>query len=598
MVTDASGSTIASAEWLEATDGEAPLLLIAPHGGQAGPAARAMLHPKVNDLHTSDITRELALRLRAPAIINVRMDRNRLDLNRLSQVMGTVPWVLEMIVERLEHIIARHQRAVVLLIHGWNVIEPRVDVGVGLRSAGGAVRPARGAHLSASSGFINGALFDFAERLRHGGIIASFGLRYPGGGADNLLQAFTQRHAHSHSDALRRLASLSARGTLEAVQLELSVALRMPGRLRAETIDAITQSFTPPGRSSAYTGNGTAILNADPLAAPTATVLRASDASPASPVRVGLEFYDPSARIGVLASFDVGAGAAGARVMVLLERERIALFTAEGRVERDSRSLVLGALRLASEDGGLAFDFRGPVFVVEDGRSYLSVESALSKGTLHECMELRARFVRWPSTSAAAEKSSTVLDRILDPDPGAEAVFGRAAGSLALMGMQRDLQAVARAGRSFTGIGPGTFRTRRMMWAAFVDGIAPRAVEARAVARDDGVHRAAARMLSDGRWIDVIARSVTLEPLAAAEPPERIFAVLEHGDGAQLAVSGAMRSFAMLSRPGPARSRIITSLGFAHFRLGDHMGAGMFEYSERSAEAPEAVSAPDDGESD
>ena len=74
--------------------------------------------------------------------------------------------------------------------------------------------------------------------------------------------------------------------------------------------------------------------------------------------------------------------------------------------------------------------------------------------------------------------------------------------------------------------------------------------------------------------------------------------MLEHEDGAELAVSGAMHSFAMLSRPGPAQSRIITSLGFAHFRLGDHAGAGMFEYSERSVEAPASVSNPDDEESD
>ena len=46
-----------------------------------------MLHPKVNDLHTADITRELAQRLGAGAIINAGMDGDRLDLNRLSQVM-------------------------------------------------------------------------------------------------------------------------------------------------------------------------------------------------------------------------------------------------------------------------------------------------------------------------------------------------------------------------------------------------------------------------------------------------------------------------------------------------------------------------------
>ena len=232
-----------SARWLQTPDGDAPVLLIAPHGGRAGPATRALLNPKVNDLHTADITHELAQRLGAGAIINAGMDRNRLDLNRLSQVMNEAPWMLELIAARLERIVARGGRAVVLLIHGWNVIEPRVDVGVGVKSAGATLLPACGAHVSASDGFINGPLLDFVQSLGRSGIKPTFGLRYPGAGANNLLQAFTQRHAASPVDALRRLAALNARGALEAVQLELSVALRMPGRFRTETIAAIADSF-------------------------------------------------------------------------------------------------------------------------------------------------------------------------------------------------------------------------------------------------------------------------------------------------------------------------------------------------------------------
>ena len=83
-----------SARWLQTPDGDAPVLLIAPHGGRAGPATRALLNPKVNDLHTADITHELARRLGAGAIINAGMDHNRLDLNRLSQVMNEAPWML------------------------------------------------------------------------------------------------------------------------------------------------------------------------------------------------------------------------------------------------------------------------------------------------------------------------------------------------------------------------------------------------------------------------------------------------------------------------------------------------------------------------
>ena len=120
-----------SARWLQAADGDAPVLLIAPHGGQAGPATRALLNPKVNDVCTADITHEAWRSASAQARSSIPgMDRNRLDLNRLSQVMSDAPWMLELIAARLERIVAQRGRAVVLLIHGWNVIEPRVDVGI------------------------------------------------------------------------------------------------------------------------------------------------------------------------------------------------------------------------------------------------------------------------------------------------------------------------------------------------------------------------------------------------------------------------------------------------------------------------------------
>src|SRR5260370_19572340 len=144
--------------------------------GPAGPGTRPIRNPKATDLHTADITRELAQRLGAGAIINAGMDRNRLDLNRLSQVMSEAPWLLELIAARLERIVERSGRAVVLLIHGWNIIEPRVDVGIGVKSANGTLLPACGAHLSASESFVNGPLLDFVQALRQRDIAPSFGL--------------------------------------------------------------------------------------------------------------------------------------------------------------------------------------------------------------------------------------------------------------------------------------------------------------------------------------------------------------------------------------------------------------------------------------
>src|SRR5262249_47373155 len=156
------------------------------------------------------------------ALINSAMDRNQLDCNRLSQIIQHAPWLLELITQQVAAIIRDAGRATVLLIHGWNIIEPRIDFGLGLKDAGGALRPPPGAHISATDSFIRGPVSALAARLRDAQIQPTFGLRYPGGAAQNLLQGFTPRHAGSEAAPLRQLASLAAEGALNAVQLEMS----------------------------------------------------------------------------------------------------------------------------------------------------------------------------------------------------------------------------------------------------------------------------------------------------------------------------------------------------------------------------------------
>src|SRR6202035_1018218 len=111
------------------------------------------------------ITRELSKLLGAPALINAAMDRNHLDLNRLSQVSANAPWFLEMILERLTAIVARHGHATILVVHGWNIIQPRVDLGLGLRRHGDQLRPPGAARITASDAFIHGPLGDLVEQL-------------------------------------------------------------------------------------------------------------------------------------------------------------------------------------------------------------------------------------------------------------------------------------------------------------------------------------------------------------------------------------------------------------------------------------------------
>ncbi len=585
----------ASESWLEVIDSNSPLLLIAPHGGRAEPRTRSMLNPKVNDLHTADITRGLAARLGASALINVAMDRNRLDCNRLSQIIERAPWLLEMIADRVDAIVERHGRVTVLLIHGWNIIEPRLDFGLGLRTSGSELRPPGSACVSACDDFINGPLAGLADRLHGHGIKPTYGMRYPGGGLQNLLQAFTARHRESPHVPLRTISEIAMRGAVDAAQLELSVALRMPGELRTRCEDAIAEVFS---------GNGNAHVSSSPIAinrAPRPAVPKSeigAAATVASPGRVGIEFYDPAAHFGAMASFDVGGAGMGARIMMLFDHHRAALFTAEGRPTPSANAVTHGPLSLRREGESIVLAFRGPAVIVPDATAYLSIERALASGRLDGdaevdvCFEIdRAggefHFDRILASSAASQDA-----------PSSSAAFGRIAGRVRIDGVARTVNGFARAGMSFTGLGPQKFTARRMLWVSFDDEEAPRALEARSVATGDAPPNQSARILGAGGWSSCRLRDLTIETLSVEEPPHRIFASLIRSDGSSCELEGTVECFIPLSRPGPGQSRIYTTLGFAIFRDGTHRGAGMFEYSRVADSVLTAADENDDSDSD
>jgi hypothetical protein len=570
-------ATAASESWLEVIDSDSQLLLITPHGGRAEPHTHSLPNPKVNDLHTADITRGLAARLGASALINVAMDRNRLDCNRLSQIIERAPWLLEMIADRVGAIVARHGRVTVLLIHGWNIIEPRLDFGLGLRTSGGELRPSGSACVSASDDFINGPLAGLADRLHHHGIKPTYGMRYPGGGLQNLLQAFTARHRQSSNAPLRSISETAANGVVDAAQLELSVSIRMPGELRARCEDAIAQVFSAHGADS-HAPRTPIVVNRTPRP-PVARSEVGAAATVAAPGRVGIEFYDPAARIGAMASFDVGGAGMGARIMMLFDRHRAALFTAEGRPTRSRSGVTHGPLSLRREGDAIVLAFRGPAVIVPDATAYLSIERALASGRLDANTEVNARF----EIDHAGREFD--FDRIFSSSGAAQdgasssASFGRIAGQVCIDGAARTVNGFARAGMSFTGLGPGKFTARRMIWACFEDKKAPRALEARSVATADAPPAKSARILGAGGWSPCELLALAIDTPSVEEPPHRIFASLTRPDGPSCEVEGSVECFIPLSRPGPGDSRIYTALGFASFRIGAHSGAGMFEYS-------------------
>jgi hypothetical protein len=525
------------------------------------------------------------------------MDRNRLDCNRLSQIIERAPWMLELIADRVGAIVARHGRATVLLIHGWNIIEPRLDFGLGLRHSSGELRPPGSACISASDDFINGPLAGLSERLVRHGIQPSYGMRYPGGGLQNLLQAFTARHRQSSHAPLRSISEIALNGVIDAAQLELSVALRMPGELRLRCEDAIAEVFSSNG-AAARRARVSIVVNRAPRPPVVKSEIGAA-ATVAAPGRVGVEFYDPAARFGAMASFDVGGAGMGARIMMLFDRHRAALFTAEGRPTRSAGAVTHGPLALRREGSSIVLTFRGPAVIVPDATAYLSIERALASGRLDCATSVDLRF---EIDQACGEFD---FDPVLS-SPGVArdgvsaiaASFGRIEGQVCLDGATRTVDGFARAGMSFTGLGPQKFRSRRMIWARFDDDDAPRALEARFVETLDAPPNPSARILGSGGWSQCELRDLTIDTRSVEEPPHRIFASLARPDGSSCELRGRVECFIPLSRPGPEQSRIYTSLGFARFRTGAHRGVGMFEYSRVADSVLTAADDNDDSDND
>jgi hypothetical protein len=576
--------------WLEIVEADSPLLLIAPHGGRAEPRTRGILHPKVNDLHTSDITRELARRCGAAALINRGLDRNRLDCNRIAQIVESAPWLLDLIAERLARIVERHGHATVLLIHGWNIIEPRVDFGLGLKLLGGELRPTGAARVAASDDFIRGPLNYFQSQLSAGGIKPSFGMRYPAGGAQNLLQAFTPRYLESEVPVLQSIAAIAEAGKVDALQLEFSVACRMPGPPRERCIEAMESAFTPARLAPTTIDMATTPISR--VARPRTSTASRNAPAP-MPTRVGIELYDSEAQIGAMASFDLGPGGFGGRIMMLLGARSVALFTGEGRVERTSHGIALGPLRLEQHADELDLTFDGPAVIVPDSTHYLSIERALASGRLDPAMQIAVTL----RTSGDPLDLAEVLGSARDPSRAATAAlasFGKIGGAITIEGKRHELNGFARAGASFTGLGPTRFSARRMLWSCFETGEAPLAMEMRLVSSDDGEEHRSARIAIEGAWRDLDLHALHVEAATVEDAPHRLEADIGERRGDLMHITGRPRSFIPLSRPGLDGARIYTALGFATFDMDGLEGAGMFEYSRRSTEVMTAL----DDESD
>ena len=337
--------------------GTTPLVLVAPHGGRRDPVERPWGKSalKVNDLHTAALTVELAERTGAAALINDGTDRNDVDLNRISGAVEHAPDFLVRLAGILDATVGRFGHATLLTIHGWNVIQPAVDVGLGCTPGDDPF--VVGPTAAVSPGFAASAVRALADACAARDIVATIGARYPAKAKENLLQLFTQRYRSDPRDLVRALATFADR--VDAVQLELGIPLRWAGPWRARLLDACIE-VTP-----RLTGEPRAARAA---AAPVAPV------TPAAPTWRTLQFV--SERLSGLVAVD----AAGGRLLLFPPKGGVLLFTGERVVPQASDHV--GALALERPDANVRVRYAGPLLDFDETTPFLDLEHGLGTARL------------------------------------------------------------------------------------------------------------------------------------------------------------------------------------------------------------------------
>ena len=308
----------------------------------------------MNDLHTGSLTRELAERLDASALINDDGDRNDVDLNRIGAAHDEAPAFLDALGELLDAGLTGDGRLCVLTVHGWNVVQPAVDIGLGVSPTPTALCGGGGSAVCRA--FAASVLPRLAGQLSACGIAATPGLRYPARARENLLQLFTSRYLDDARPAVRRLARRADR--VDAVQLELSLPLRLPGPWRDAFVEACARALGDQddavGRESWPAWNREAT-------GPTESV--------------ALEFVAPG--LSGLAAVD----AHGGRLLLFPEAGGLVTFTGE-RVGCHDPDQVAGLRMTVTGSGDVDISYEGPMLVFDDTAPFVDLEAGLARARI------------------------------------------------------------------------------------------------------------------------------------------------------------------------------------------------------------------------
>jgi len=519
-----------SSDWCESGWGTSNVLVVAPHGGtsredllSADAAGR-----RGNDLHTASLARELARRHAGALLVNAVHDRNALDLNRVRDVVNRAPWFLIELERHLERILGRHGSAVVLFVHGWHVGQARCDLGIGASLSRAADAAAADA-LTASPEFVAHQLEPFRRDLEAAGVIATYGERWPAAHRNNVMRLFRRRM--DPSAPVARLARWGAAGRIDAVQLELGVPLRWPGRLRERFVAATRRAFGRGGNGPSGGGNGP-----NGGAPPTPLVVSARGRGD-PPSSLALQAFDPTCGpygLGiVMGAMRLRRKDVGARLQLFPGGQRMGIFTGHGEI-----GPVLGVPDLYFEAlaGGFIARFRGQVLEVEDAADYF----------------------RWESHQAAASLCDASVEVVFRERAGG---VGDLSGHVSLAGERFEVRTTAFAdGRLHR---PRTSRHGTRILASFVDS-PPLRLEGDAT----GTRWVLARLGAHG-W----------------EETEQRGAWVEHGEdrftvdlGGRGALRGEVRTHTALLRPVGPREYVHATFGRIDVQWADQArGAGFYE---------------------
>lgn len=343
--------------------GRGPVVVVAPHGGISD---RDLLEPpdravRSNDLHTAGLALQLAERVDGSLVANPSLDRNRIDLNRIDEVSARAPRLLDSIASMVERAVAAHGRAELVFVHGWHVVQPRCDIGLGARFARASEAPSD--KLTVGAAYLAARIEPFRRACTRIGVDAAFGERWPGAHPNNLLQVFRRCSERVFDGAAGRLAGLAREGHIEAVQLELGASLRWPGAPREAFVAAFGRGFGTAGLPA---------VEPDPPAGSPAG-LRGDERTPA----LGLRFFDPAAGpagLGLVAGVGpMPGGRTGGRLLLFPGEQRLVLFTGEARHGPPG---CVGGLRFETVGGGIRLRFEGPALAARDGREHFRSERA------------------------------------------------------------------------------------------------------------------------------------------------------------------------------------------------------------------------------